>query len=243
MTSCTHNKMKTSRESSSSQDPDGNKMNTSGQSRCLEIMAYDGWQGASAELYGTHNKMKTSRQSSCQEPDGNKMNTSAELSVTQVKKLQEIEQRIDKLTGCQGASAELSATLEELEERMDILTDIYDEATHTLHTRYEEATHTQTQGLDKQPVQPRRRPRASTSSQCDPRGARGGHHTQTTPKTTQPVDEQPYKQSYTPRPFEDPRGYQGKEEDAGWLEQHEKAMRGPGHLRYKDFRYTTVRTS
>ena len=233
MTSCTHNKMKTSRESSSSQDPDGNKMNTSGQSRCLEIMAYDGWQGASAELYVTHNKMKTSRQSSCQELDGNKMNTSAELSVTQVKKLQEIKQRIDKLTGCQGASAELSATLEELEERMDRLTDIYEGATHTLHTRYEEATleeleeatHTQTQGLDNQ----------------------------TTPKTTQPVDEHKFhddkhdeqadKQSYRPRPFEDPRGYQGKEEDAGWLEQREKAMRGPGHLRYKDFRYTTVRTS
>ena len=134
MTSCTHNKMKTSRESSSSQELDGNKMNTSGQSRCLEIMAYDGWQGASAELYGTHNKMKTSRQSSCQEPDGNKMNTSAELSVTQVKKLQEIKQRIDKLTGCQGASAELSATpvkkLEELEERIDKLTDINEEATN-----------------------------------------------------------------------------------------------------------------
>ena len=54
------------------------------------------------------------------------------------------------------------------------------------------------------------------------------------------IDEQPDKQSYKPRPFEDPRGYQGKEEDAGWLEQHEKAMRGPGHLRYKDVRYITA---
>ena len=141
----------------------------------------------------THNKMKTSRQSSCQELDGNKMNTSAELSVTQVKKLQEIEQRIDMLTGCQGASAELSATqvkkLEELEERIDKLTDIYEEATNTLHASC--SSEQQTQGLDNQ----------------------------TTPKTTQPVDEhksdddkhdeQPDKQSYKPRPFEDPRGYQG----------------------------------
>ena len=71
-------------------------------------------------------------------------------------------------------------------------------------------------------------------------------------KTTQPVDEhksdddkheeQPDKQSYKPRPFEDPRGYQGKEvgcleQDAGWLEQHYKAMRAPGLLSYKDVRY------
>ena len=101
--------------------------------------------------------------------------------------------------------------------------DIYEEATDALHASC--SSEQQTQGLDKQ----------------------------TTPKTTQPVDEhksdddkhdeQPDKQSYKPRPFEDPRGYQGKEEDAGWLEQHEKTMRGPGDLRYKDFRYTTMRTS
>ena len=126
--------------------------------------------------------------------------------------------------GANGASAELSATqvkkLEELEEMIDKLTDIYEEATNTLHASC--SSEQQTQGLDNQ----------------------------TTPKTTQPVvehksdddkhDEQPDKQSYKPRPFEDPRGYQGKEEDAGWLEQHDKAMRGPGHIRYQDVRYTTA---
>ena len=71
---------------------------------------------------------------------------------------------------------------------------------------------------------------------------------ETDKKTTKPVDEhksdddkhdeQPDKQSYKPRPFEDPRGYQGKE--VGWLEQHYKAMRAPGHLGYKDVRYTTA---
>ena len=75
---------------------------------------------------------------------------------------------------------------------------------------------------------------------------------ETDKKTTKPVDEhksdddkhdeQPDKQSYKPRPFEDPRGYQGKEvgcleQDARWLEQHYKAMRAPGHLGYKDVRY------
>ena len=62
-------------------------------------------------------------------------------------------------------------------------------------------------------------------------------------------DEQPDKQSYKPRPFEDPRGYQGKdvgclEQDAGWLEQRYKVMRAPGNLGYKDVRYTSpLRTS
>ena len=112
--------------------------------------------------------------------------------------------------------------LEELEERIDKLTDIYEEATNTLHASC--SSEQQTQGLDNQ----------------------------TTPKTTQPVDEhksdddkhdeQPDKQSYKPRPFEDPRGYQGKEvgcleQDARWLEQHYKAMRAPGLLGYKDVRY------
>ena len=101
-------------------------------------------------------------------------------------------------------SAELSATqvkkLEELEDRIDKLTDIYEEATNTLH--------------------------ASCSSE----------------QQTQGLDEQPDKQSYKPRPFEDPRGYQGKEvgcleQDAGWLEQHYKVMRAPGLLGYKDVRY------
>ena len=177
MASSTHYKMKTSGQSSSSEEFDGNKMKTSGQSSSLETC-----------LIKRRIPIKGS--------------ADAEASMSD--------------DGCQGASAELSATqvkkLEELEERIDKLTDIYEEATNTLHASC--SSEQQTQGLDNQ----------------------------TTPKTTQPVDEhksdddkhdeQPDKQSYKPRPFEDPRGYQGKEEDAGWLEQHDK-----------DFRCTTVRTS
>ena len=99
--------------------------------------------------------------------------------------------------GCQGASAELSATqvkkLEELEERIDKLTDIYEEATNTLHASC--SSEQQAQGLDNQ----------------------------TTPKTTQPVDEhksdddkhdeQPDKQSYKPveKPPTQPGGDEPKE--------------------------------
>mgnify|MGYP003336161886 CR=1 FL=1 len=109
----------------------------------------------------------------------------------------------------------LELILEELEERIDKLMDIYEEATNTLH--------------------------ASCSSEQQP----VDEHKSDDDKH----DEQPDKQSYKPRPFEDPRGYQGKEvgcleQDAGWLEQHYKAMRAPGHLGYKDVRYTSpLRTS
>ena len=123
-------------------------------------------------------------------------------------------------------SAELSATqvkkLEELEERIDKLTDIYEEATNTLHASCSSEQQTQgseqTQGLDS----------ATQVKKLE--------------ELEERIDEQPDKQSYKPRPFEDPRGYQGKEvgcleQDAGWLEQHYKAMRAPGLLGYKDVRY------